>query len=303
MAYTLGIDIGGTNFRIGLVDEEGGIHQFEKQSSAVFRQGDAVARLGMEIETYLKRIGCRSDIVAAAIGVPSMVSKDKKTIYSTPNLKGFDHLYFGNLLAEQLGFPVYLDRDVNFLLENDMRQLGLLGGDTVLGFYIGTGFGNAIYMNGRFYCGKNGAAGELGHIPLYGVNETCTCGNLACSEVRCSGRYLEHLVAEAFPQIPVREIFIHAGDDPRILKYVDDLAIPIATEINILDPDYCVLAGGVVLMPSFPKERLTDAVRRYCRRPYPASNLSLLFSKHTQESGVLGAGAFAHKMIQTEVLS
>lgn len=300
MAYTLGIDIGGTNFRIGLVGENGDVHYFEKKSSQAFQGGDAVLRLQQEIETYLKKYVNGAKPRAAAIGVPSMVSKDKKTIYSTPNLKAFDQIYFGDTLEKKLGFPVFLDRDVNYLLQNDMYQLGLEPDGTILGFYIGTGFGNAIFMNGEFYSGKNGAAGELGHIPLYGLNESCTCGNQACSEVRCSGRYLERLAAQAFPDIPVRNIFIEAGEDPRIQKYVEDLAVPIATEVNILDPDYCVLSGGVILMPDFPKEQLLEAVRRYSRKPYPASNLSILFSRHTQESGVLGAGAFAHKMLQNK---
>lgn len=298
MAYTLGIDIGGTNFRIGLVSQGGEVCHFVKKSSEAFRGGDAVLRLNHEIEAYFNEYGGKKETVAAAIGVPSMVSKDKKTIHSTPNLKAFDHIHFGDTLEKQLGFPVYLDRDVNFLLQNDMKQLGLTQG-IVLGFYVGTGFGNAIYMNGGFYSGKNGAAGELGHIPLYGLNETCTCGSIACAEVRCSGRYLERLVEQEFPDIPVRRIFMEAGEDPRIQKFVEDLAIPIATEINILDPDHAVLSGGVLLMQDFPKERLLDAIRRYCRKPYPASNLSLLFSRHTQESGVLGAGAFAHNKIQS----
>lgn len=298
MSYTLGIDIGGTNFRIGLVGENGDVHHFVKKSSEAFQGGDAVLRLKSEIEDYLASVGAKPRTAAVAIGVPSMVSKDKKTIYSTPNLKGLDQIYFGDTLENLLGIPVYLDRDVNFLLQNDITQLSLEGGETVLGFYIGTGFGNAIYMQGKFYSGKNGAAGELGHIPLYGLNETCACGNIACSEVRCSGRYLEALVKKEFPDIPVRNIFIEAAEDPRIQKYVNDLAIPIATEVNILDPDYCVLSGGVVLMRDFPKEQLLEAVRRYCRKPYPSSNLSMLFSRHTQESGVLGAGLYAHKRLK-----
>ena len=62
---------------------------------------------------------------------------------------------------------------------------------TILGFYLGTGFGNAVYINGQLHVGKNGVAGELGHIPMYGIDEACTCGNIGCSETRCSGRYLK----------------------------------------------------------------------------------------------------------------
>lgn len=296
--FTLGIDIGGTNFRIGQVSPQGEIKNFIKKSSSIFSSGDAVAHLYHEITLYYEQFDCKDEIFAVAVGLPSMVSKDKKTVYSTPNLKGFDNICFGDTLEQQLGIPVFIDRDVNFLLQNDISRLALNPEKTILGFYVGTGFGNAIYMNGSFYCGKNGAAGELGHIPLYGVEgEQCTCGNIGCSEVRCSGKYLEKLTNTYFPDTLIRNVFREHGNAPIIQKYVRELAIPIATEINILDPDYIVLAGGVLFMESFPKDILTDAIHQYTRKPYPEQNLELFFSEHTQQSGVYGSGQFAHKML------
>lgn len=71
--------------------------------------------------------------------------------------------------------------------------------------------------------------------------------------------------------------FFEHGDDPRIIKYVKDLAIPIATEVNILDPDYIIIAGGVVYMKNFPKDILIDSVHFHTRKPYPEKNLRILF--------------------------
>lgn len=65
----------------------------------------------------MKRYNAADSIKAVAIGLPSMVSKDKKTVISTPNLKGFDNIPFGDTLSKKLGIPVYVDRDVNFLLQ------------------------------------------------------------------------------------------------------------------------------------------------------------------------------------------
>ena len=74
---TLGIDIGGTNFRLGAVDEEGNISHFEKNSSRVFDTGDVVEIIHKEIEDYMDRYGIRDSVRAAAVGIPSIVSKDK----------------------------------------------------------------------------------------------------------------------------------------------------------------------------------------------------------------------------------
>lgn len=251
--YTIGIDIGGTNFRIGTVTEDGRVLNFEKNSSRVFDEGDVVETIYENIISYMKRYGITDSVKAVAVGIPSIVSKDKKVIISTPNLRGFNNIRFSDILGEKLGLPVYLDRDVNFLLMNDINKLNVDKSKTVLGFYVGTGFGNAIYINGSLYAGKNGAAGELGHIPFIDIKDVCTCGNVGCSETRCSGKYLEFLAQKYFPDTEIKDVFKYHADDPILIKYVEDLAIPIATEINILDPDYSILAGGVFIYGKFPQ--------------------------------------------------
>ncbi len=291
--FALGIDIGGTNFRMGIVGGDGKIYEFARKPSSIFSGADALGILEKEIKSYLSQNGYKGKIKAAAIGLPAIVSKDKKTVYSSPNLKGFDGISFTPEFEEKLGFPVYVDRDVNFLLQNDIAKLGLSGETTVLGFYIGTGFGNAISIGGRFHSGSNGVAGELGHIPILDSTEKCTCGNIGCIETRCSGKALEALAAKHFPQTDIKKIFVKHSDDPIIKKFVSDLAVPIATQINILDPDCCVIGGGVIDMTGFPKEILTDSIRFYARKPYPEKNLSIIFTKHDHKSGVFGSGDFA----------
>lgn len=291
--FALGIDIGGTNFRMGVVGGDGKIHSFTRTASGVFFQGDARDILLREIKVYLKQSGFEGRIRAAGIGLPATVSKDKKTVLSSPNLKAFDGVSFTPEFEEELGFCVFVDRDVNFLLHNDIAKLGLSGEKTVLGFYIGTGFGNAISIGGRFHGGSNGAAGELGHIPILDSCDKCTCGNVGCIETRCSGKALEQIAAEHFEGTDIKKIFERHSDSPIIRKFVTDLAVPIATEINILDPDCCVIGGGVIDMSGFPKDLLFNAVRESVRKPYPEQGLNIIFTKHDQQSGVFGSGDYA----------
>lgn len=294
MGYVIGIDIGGTNFRIGTVDTSGNLKNFERTSSEMLQSEAAVSNLGQEVKSYIERYALEKQVSAISVGVPSIVSKDKSFVYSTPNLKGLENIDLGNLLSAYVNIPVFVDRDVNYLLVNDIKthQLDPEQEKTILGFYLGTGFGNAVYINGRLHVGKNGAAGELGHIPMYGIKEACTCGNIGCSETRCSGRYLRHLADTCFSGTDISEVFVKHGDDPIIQEYVDTLAIPMATEISILDPDYVIMAGGVMTMEGFPMERLIKAVKERARKPFPSENLEFVFPKHNQDSGVIG-GAYA----------
>lgn len=129
-------------------------------------------------------------------------------------------------------------------------------------------------------------------------DEECTCGNIGCSETRCSGKRLEYLAERYFPDVSIREVFKYHGNSPIILKFVKDLAIPIATEINILDPDYSIIAGGVTFMEGFPKDVLLKAVHEKVRKPYPEENLEIMFTEHDQQSGIYGSGIYAHQMLK-----
>lgn len=294
--FTLGADIGGTNFRLGIVSQTGEIISFERKPSSVLHE-NASESLAEEIKSHIAQNGYTERISAVAVGLPSLIDKSRSTVLSTPNLKGFDNLPLKKELEEILGIPVFIERDVNFLLQNDMEKLGIKSEENVLGFYVGTGFGNSVFLGGKFYTGSNGAAGELGHIPILGNSLKCTCGNTGCVETVCSGKALEALAEEHFPKTDIKQVFKAHGNEPILKAFVQNLAVPIATEINILDPDVCIIGGGVIDMECFPKEILFDAVHFYARKPYPEKSLRLLFTRHDQKSGVFGSGIFAQKQI------
>lgn len=300
MKQVIGIDIGGTNFRIGSVSETGNLSYFEKKSSEKLNEQNAVEYLVDEIQSYIKRYQLDGKVLAVTIGVPSIVSKDKSFVYSTPNLKGLENVNLGHRLESKLGISVTVDRDVNYLLSYDIHthRLDEKNEKTIVGMYIGTGLGNAISIDGKLYVGKNGAAGELGHIPLYGLEEMCACGNAGCVEIVCSGHTLQRLQKQYFPDTDISDIFVKHKDDPKIKQFIETLAIPISTEITILDPDYIVLGGGVLMMKEFPMNALVSNIKKCTRKPYPSNNLQFIFSEHTQSSGVLGGAYLKWKTLQ-----
>lgn len=123
MKYVIGIDIGGTNLRIGMVDAEGRLTNFERKSSASLVAENAVQNLGRELKSYIERYEIEGQVGAVSVGVPSIVSKDKSFIYSTPNLKGLENIDLGNLLKAYVNVPVFVDRDVNYLLVMILRPI------------------------------------------------------------------------------------------------------------------------------------------------------------------------------------
>lgn len=264
--YIIGIDIGGTNFRAGLVSSNGSVSNVQIMPSRFLGEtDDGVLRLIEFTEQYIGSLRIDGKIYVS-VGIPGSVSADKKSTLSVPNIQNADGKYvFDNkevveTMSQAIGVPVLINRDVNNLLQYDMFVRSLEGKGTVLGFYIGTGFGASAFINGDFLLGKNGVANELGHIPFYKSNKICSCGNKGCAECHASGYALKLLQEEQYPDTFVGDVFKLHSQDQDLNDFVEACALPIATEINIFDPDYVLIGGGVVHMQGFPKKLLTDFV-------------------------------------------
>ena len=290
----VGIDIGGTNFRIGVVDTEGKVKHFRKVSvSDIFVSEDPLTDLTDCIRKYIQETG--SDISTVSIGFPATLNRERTRIIQAPNISFLENLPVVSVLSKELDTTVYLERDVNMLLSFDIKEYQLPSEGIICGIYFGTGIGNAICIDGRLLSGKNGVAGELGHIPSDGSYIPCGCGNTGCMENLAGGKYLAHLQQTCFPDISIHEIFLVCREQPQIRQFINRMAETVATEVNILDPDYVLIGGGVPQMEGFPVEELTQKILAYTRKPYPAENLQIIYTEDIPEKGVIGAAYYARQ--------
>jgi len=295
-SYVVGIDIGGTNIRAGMIDTEYGLKNFViKSSEQIGDEYRAVDRLVDFVTNYMNMNARKEEITAISIGFPATIYRERNRVLSAPNIQGFENVDIVNVFYNKLGIPTYIDRDVNMLMLFDMHNRSIPDEGVTAGFYLGTGLGNAIVIDGQLLRGKNGTAAELGHIPSRDTHGRCGCGNCSCVELFASGKYLQYLCDTYFEDVFIGDIFKKHAQHMMIQKFVNDLAIPVATEINILDPDHIILGGGLPQMEEFPKEALESAIRKYTRKPYPEQNLEFIYSVPNQENGVIGAGIYGIK--------
>ncbi len=291
--YIIGMDIGGTNCRIGGVCSDLKLMEpVAKYNSRALFNTDEPEQILIEMIDNFIRTHPNGTPAGICIGFPGTVNKTKDTVISCPNLLAFTNRNIAGPLEEHFHIPVVAEHDVLLLLSYDMKLLGLEDADCIVSFYLGTGLGNGIYIHGRFLDGKNGVSGELGHIPLYGKTDPCPCGNTGCAELYCSGRALERLREAAFPDIPLESVFSHYDRLPRLHEFIDYMAMAFTTEINILDPDYIILAGGVIQMKDFPYDDLCRQIRHYARKPYPEQALCFKEGSNHPFAGILGAGVY-----------
>ena len=165
----LGMDIGGTRFRIGFVGQDGILsHYREERTQEYFKEGEDIFSVFAELfHSYEKEYQEEIEIQALSVGLPSTIDRRRKVILQTPNIPLFpDNFAFTDQMQEKIGLPVFINRDVNNLLLYDMEQLGISEESSVSAIYFGTGVGNAVFLNGRILLGKNGVASELGHLPV-----------------------------------------------------------------------------------------------------------------------------------------
>ncbi len=297
--YVLGLDIGGTNTRMGLVDEEFQLTDFQiVPTKELQKDGKTLENFIAVLHQYLEERAGDKEIVAISAGFPATVDRDRKVVLSAPNVKGFDNIAIVDTLSREFGVPAFLETDVDMLILFDMFAHKIPDKGITCGFYFGTGLGNAIVINGQLLIGKTGAAAELGHIPVRGISGLCGCGNTTCMEVIACGASLSKMCAEKFPDVHIGDVFEKLAEEPEIIQFVDDLAAAVATEVNILDPDYILLGGGLTQMKGFPFKHLEECIYKYARKPFPAQELKYMYSQLAQENGVIGAGILGFKKLK-----
>lgn len=309
----IGIDIGGTNIRAGLLGETGLIATLSSphrhspyDTTSDYEQSVTVVR---DLVDRL-RDQERRDVKAIGVSIAGVVSKDRATLISNEGL-GWAGRPLAADIAAACGVPAIMENDGNCASWAEYKYGVGRGHDPFVLLNIGTGIGGGIVIDGRLLVGAHGHAGELGHVCVEPGGRHCACGAIGCLEAYASGRALIEAFGEAEqagePQagdLADRSMERHTSlqsefvrrvrsADPRALALVDDLAARIADGVSalvrIVDPAMLAIGGGVSSLGA----PLLDATRRALSR-YPAGrfrrlDLAVELASFGADAGVLGA--------------
>lgn len=277
MNKILGIDVGGTYTRYGVL-----INKSAKDIHKVYSK-DITDFVGF----VAKLIKEDPEIYTISIGIPGIV-KDN-VIISIPNYKPIEIPNLAEQITKETKRKVIINKDVNLLFANDIDRLNLNHHANILGFYLGTGLGNAIRIDGKTLKGDNGFAGELGHIPVIGNKLVCGCGSVGCLETIVSGRALIRIFNEQHLDGELSHVFLKHLDNNAIKEFIENFAKAIATEVNILDSTALIIGGGVANMEGFPKEVLRALISKGLRSNTLENKLEIYFVDDNPINGVIGA--------------
>ena len=190
--YKAGVDLGGTNIAVGIINENNEIIARARTKTALPRPAvDILTDMADCVKKACESAGITLDqLDGVGIGTPGSVDRENGIILYANNL-GFDKVPAGEILFEQLGRPIYLENDANCAALGEFYAGAGRGSKRFITVTLGTGVGGGIIHNGKIYHGSNGMGGEVGHMTVQMNGEPCPCGNVGCWEQYASATALK----------------------------------------------------------------------------------------------------------------
>ena len=281
----VGVGIGATGMQVGLADLSGRIFADHAASVDVADGPDVVLeRVEQVVEDLLSAHAAGREVWAVGVGVPGPVEFFSGLPVAPPIMPGWDRYPIRERLAQRWSAPTWVDNDVNLLALGELRaNPAATTEDDLLYIKIGTGIGAGLVSGGRLHRGKNGCAGDIGHVAIAEAeNVICRCGNAGCLEAVAGGAALARegrrlaesgassLLAQilaANGTVTVADLITVAerGDAPAhaLLARAGRLVgTTLATLVSFYNPGLVVLGGGVVRAGDYVLAAVREAVYR-----------------------------------------
>lgn len=311
----LGVDLGGTNLRSAVIDREHTLLSRVATATAAQEGADAViTRLADCMKKAMEEAGVKaSDVRAACVGVPGPLNQKTGVVHSTPNMPGWRMVPLAEILSERSGVETFIENDANCAGWGEYKAGAGRGCNHMMMVTLGTGIGGAIILNGRLHIGRDGTAGELGHVCIIDGGRQCGCGAKGCVEAYASAtavvaRFKELLDAGWHTPLEGKREFLTSADifiaaangDPVAMKIAEEtghfLGVLASDVAELLNPERCVISGGMIEAGDL----LFGAIRRTCleRNEHPGRSMEILPAQLGGNAGLVGAADQARVRVE-----
>lgn len=283
MQYRIGIDLGGTAIKAGVVDENNQVVFSHTQPTGEgFEQ--VVADMAKAAETVAAMAGLKvTDFPCVGVGTPSCINpKTGRLVFS--NNTNWRDMPLREELEKHLPVPVYIGNDANCAIIGEAVAGAAKDCQSVVMLTLGTGVGGGVILDGKLFVGGDGMGAELGHMPVIHQGEMCTCGIPGCLEAYASVTALIRQAEEKMKEYPDSLLHARAAEnggalngriifdcahenDPAALAVVDQyeeyLANGIGGLINIFRPKVFLIGGGLSAQGEYLLAPVREKVKKY----------------------------------------
>ena len=267
MVKRIGIDVGGTNVKIALVDGDGKIiYSNSVPTYAQMGYEYTVNNIKQAIKDLMKETNTESkDIQGIGFDFPGQVDCKTGVVKNAPNIPGWVNVPIAQMIEDEFHIPTRIDNDVRCAALGELKFGAGRGCENFVCITVGTGIGSGLVINGKVVRGAANAAGELGHIKLQMEDgPLCGCGDSGCLEAFASGPSIVAMAQEYLKGGKSAKFRELAGDGeitPYIVAKAAEAGDPVAKRIfekmgyyigmgltsviNLLNPEKIIIGGGV----------------------------------------------------------
>lgn len=305
-AVAIGIDVGGTNFRLGVVQDLRVVweRRFQADFSSVCRTQPAIAALEAITATLNDAVAeariAYPNVSAIGIGFPGFIDPTSRQVISSPNLPNLSNADIVTPLERRSGLPVVLENDASAAAYGEFVLSSRSAGDLIY-MGLGTGVGGGLVLQGKLHGGVHGVAMEVGHLTVERGGRSCGCGNRGCLEQYAStngvvqtyaeltGKSLSaYDIAQAARQHDVAAVkaFEQAGES---------LASALAHIAKVVDVGDVVIGGGMsaswdLMQAAFERRLNEDLI------PALRGKLKVRISQAQDQAGIIGAAMLSGQL-------
>ena len=307
--FRIGVDVGGTNVKVALVDTTGSIvftdtvptraeMGYEYTISNMIKAIQDVIR---ESKTDMK------DIKGIGFGFPGQIDCDNGIVRLAPNIPGWVNIPIADIVSKEFGVPVKVDNDVRCAALAELNYGAGKGATNMICITVGTGIGSGLIVNGKLVRGASNAAGELGHIKLQMEGgPLCGCGDHGCLEAFASGPSIVAMAEEyvrggkstKYRELAKNEITPYyvceaakQGDvvAKKIFEIIGNyIGIGLASVVNLLNPEKIVIGGGVADAGEFLFGPIKETLKKRSM-PIQGEAVQVVHAELGNTAGVIGA--------------
>lgn len=305
----VGVDLGGTEIKAGLVDEYEGLIKKASKPTEVYKGPDKIVENIYEI---VKELAPDMDIEAIGIGSPGSIDRKKGIVRFSPNFPEWHDFKLAKKLNKLTNKDVFVENDANAFTLGEWYFGKAKGMKNFVAITLGTGVGSGVVSHGVFMTGNNGIGAELGHIVVIPNGPLCGCGNRGCLESIASAksvarhakelaiRYPESLVlkmAKTVEDIESKHVFKAYEDNDYLAKTVvqdtiDAMARAFGAYIHIFNPEMIVVGGGMSKAGDSLFVPLRERVKKYIMKSF-IDTYKIEQSNLVENAGILGAASAA----------
>jgi len=307
--FRIGVDVGGTNIKIALVDAQGTIsYSNTLPTRAEMGYEYTIANMKQAISDLMKETKTNKDnIEGIGFGFPGQIDYKNGIVRLAPNIPGWVEVPIAEMVEKEFHIPTRVDNDVRCATLGELNFGAGRDCDNLVCITVGTGIGSGLVVNGKLVRGASNAAGELGHIKLQmDGGPLCGCGDYGCLEAFASGpsivamaeeyikggkstKYRElanpditpYIVSEAAKQgdVVAQRIFAIVGE------YI---GIGLASVVNLLNPEKIIIGGGVADAGDILFKPIIETLQKRAMK-VSASAVEIVPAQLGNTAGVIGA--------------